>query len=854
MKKKSASILAIILSTLYCISGMAYIQTPQKSQLTQVELVSIKAVDVSTSVTGVRNYSEIVDTNKIYQVNDVIILATTLEVKNTALDEYKHLKSIKDLDIDVIVGSDDIDLSLSNHSSPVILSDMYSGYNDASIASIAIPGYVQASQSQGVLDISGIVTFNKTQNELKFTVRGYETNRTQTVEYQNTAASIRSGKIYLPALRAKDGREKIKVGNQEYVLDYTAPSSLKYTILLTGVTKENNHQKEGDYYARMLLSGADAFIAYDTYYVKNGSVLFDEPVGTEFVDYVKINVEKMTLKDSYSVYRYKIPASGTTDDVDIIYLGADSLNTNKVLAKVNTAKYDNNTPQGGTSIESAGSVKKARALNGSEREVDVPAASIVYTGDKSYYAPYFYQGITGISKDPSQISGEIHIDTIEVVKDSRETTVTQKAATSFTGKLSYNRALSASEILRLIHIEINGNNKSGNPATAVHESYSTKDADATYRLSASGNSVTAVITPINGNEIAAASWNVEIIGDSLSTGSRGMSTKATPSITEKDVKEYLTAFYNKEDLNILEKDTSFEVLDKDGNAINSSEYKLTPISKNGKINGIIFLPNQVTTTQIDPTTGQSTTTTKEPDWASEAFSIKVYHLVPDGGIDSVTPITAEAVLKLNEVVGHNGITAYTISDIDDKPLVTIATESTYFSGDYGYAIALFDNTNSKAERIYRSNDGNLTFANGTGYVANSQTIINSLKYFDLDTSFSTTYKVQDEAFTSKGVKAEYSDNVFGSFRYGVIGIVEDTIEEATEEQEVTELIDEQAEEFEEEPNPLDDSDEFYDVTDEADITETPRTSDASANIVIALLVAATVSAFTLTFVMKKTNN
>lgn len=417
MKKVLTKILAAALGVAM-IGSMAYVPPVEKSSDTQLRLVSIKAVDAQAGITGVRAYSDLVDTTKGYQVNDPVYLATTIEVCNLENSKYTTLKSIEDKKFKTVVGSDNIDLQFAKYSTPILLSHIYSGINDTAIGTIA-----------NILNVSQVLEYDKDKNEISFTVKGYQQNDASVLtglssSYTNqiflAATLSKDGKeIMIPALRAKNGKTTITLGNgtaQQYTYEWTAPESMAYTMVITGITKDNAGAAEGSYYAKIQISGAEKFADAGYYYAdfngkafKDLKIEFPNETPVEWVDYIKVPVYKLELKNAYDVYKYEVLASGMIDAaVEIPYAGANKeyLNADKsgkILAHVNPDLFDNTTKYDDAmeSIETAGGVNTVTAVVDYKMSADnktitdiktakVPLSSVVYTSNHTVYAPAYY--------------------------------------------------------------------------------------------------------------------------------------------------------------------------------------------------------------------------------------------------------------------------------------------------------------------------------------------------------------------------------------------------------------------------------------------------------------------------------
>lgn len=422
MKKVLTKVLAGILGTALAVTAiapaMAYVPETATSSDYQLRLVSIKAVDAQAGITGIRAYSDLVDTTKGYQVNDPIYLATTIEVLNREKSQYNTLKSIDGKEFKTIVTSDNIDLQFAKYTNPVLLSHIYSGINDTTLGTIA-----------NVLAINDVLEYDKDKNEISFKFEGYEQNAASVLtgfnvnasgSYYYVGASINDKKIMVPALRAKDGKSTVYLNNTTtYTYNWDAPASMAYTVVFVGITKNNDGAAEGKFDAKIQISGNDKFKDNGYYYVdyngdafggtvedhfKNDTNLTDtKTTPVEFVHYIKVPVQKMEIKDAYNVIRYDVKANGMINtSVPIIYSGDHKDYKDKAVGHVNPNKFDNTTKYDNalTDVETAGGVEKVKAItevkykgNGEYtvvKEENVPLSSVVYLNNYTVYAPTYY--------------------------------------------------------------------------------------------------------------------------------------------------------------------------------------------------------------------------------------------------------------------------------------------------------------------------------------------------------------------------------------------------------------------------------------------------------------------------------
>ena len=255
LKRASRYATIALASLLFFNAATAYVQSARKGEYFQIVLYSIKAVDVAQTVSGIRAYDDIISADKVYQQNDVIYLAATIGVKNTALSEYKDLGTIKDRKIDLVFASDSVDLSLAKSANPMIVSSIYSGYDDQNIGLIGIPGI--ATLADDIIPLnSKVVSYDKKTNEARVTFKGRELNKTAAIDYINIGASINTdGTISIPALRAGDSKVRYAVGKTVYGYDYDAPREVQYTVILPGITKNKvDAENGGDFSAKLHLS------------------------------------------------------------------------------------------------------------------------------------------------------------------------------------------------------------------------------------------------------------------------------------------------------------------------------------------------------------------------------------------------------------------------------------------------------------------------------------------------------------------------------------------------------------------------------------------------------------------------
>lgn len=440
MKKVLSKALAGVLG-IAMLASMAYVPDVTSSDEYQLRLDSVKAVNVQTAITGVRAYSDLLDTTAGYQVNDPIYIATTVSVLNLEKSKYQNLQSIDEKDIPVVIGSPSVDLSLAKYSNPIILSHIYSNVNETPIGTVS-----------STIPISGVVDYDSSKNEVKLTFRGYEQNAVtwltgfSTTDYNKLylTAAVQNDKIMIPALRARDGKTTVYLGATSYQYDWTAPEAMSYTVVLQGITKDNAGAAKGDLYAKIQVSGAEKFVKKYEYYVNNQGTAFKdlkvefgsdaEPV--EYVDYVKVPVSVLEIKDAYDVVKYDVKASGMIfAPAEIVYDGdnKDYLNSDKsgkVLARVNPNLYDNTSKKsfGGsnTAVNVAGGVNSTKTKKAIvDYKYDsktktftnivydtVPLTSVVYTNNYTVWAPAYY-GISTASGNATPKTA--HVSKIELV-------------------------------------------------------------------------------------------------------------------------------------------------------------------------------------------------------------------------------------------------------------------------------------------------------------------------------------------------------------------------------------------------------------------------------------------------------
>lgn len=426
MKKVLSKALAGILSVAM-LGSLAYTPAATGSDDYQLRLDSIKAVNVQTAITGVKAYSDLIDTTAGYQVNDPIYLAMTVQVLNLEKSKYNNLKSIEDKDIPAVIGSANIDLSLSKYQNPILISEIYSGINQTPIGQIS-----------NTIPISSVVDYDKAKNEVKITFRGYQQNAvswisgfsTNNLNQLYTQAAVQDSKIMVPALRAKNGKTTMVVGSTNYNYDWDAPEAMNYTIVLQGITKDNAGAAKGDFYAKIQVSGAEKFVKKYEYYVDNQGKAFkdlkvqfgEDAKPVEYVDYLKVPVQVLEIKDAYDVYRYETLSNGmiyapleivyASDNTD--YLNADK--SGKVLAHVNPNIYDNTTDHKDfdkTDVDVAGGVNQLKdAVISYDYDTTtktfknvkygkVPLSSVVYTTNYTVWAPAYY-GVSAVKGDTTE--------------------------------------------------------------------------------------------------------------------------------------------------------------------------------------------------------------------------------------------------------------------------------------------------------------------------------------------------------------------------------------------------------------------------------------------------------------------
>lgn len=407
MKKTLSVVLAVVLA-LSMFASFAYVATPEKSNDYQLSLVSVKAVNVQDTAQGVRSYADLVDTTRIFQVNEVIFLAVTTEVKN--LEKYPKLKSIEDKDITVILGSPSIDLSYAKLSSPTLLANVWSG---ASAVDVATIGYVAPA--------GAMLTYNKGANEIEWVFRGTSmygmTGSSHNSAYMHLVTfdpEFKGDKIYIPAIKLRNKETSWVLGGQTFDTKYEAPDAIGYTMVITGVTKDNEGAQKGTFYAKLLISGAEKFEFDGDYYLigPDGTYSNNKPAAPlkEWLDYVKISVHKLEIAGAYTVFKYYIPSSAVLNYTDFFYNGdATAINNGNdgtgtyadyalTIGRANPNLFDNATKFSNKMREDfldvAGGVRSVKAYETytSTKTIDVPLTSVVYTNNKMYYAPGFYGG------------------------------------------------------------------------------------------------------------------------------------------------------------------------------------------------------------------------------------------------------------------------------------------------------------------------------------------------------------------------------------------------------------------------------------------------------------------------------
>lgn len=285
-------------------ASMAFVDAPGRSDSTQLGLTSIKAVTIPNTVTGLRDYQNIVQSNKKYQKGDVIILAVEMQVKNIGKGSGQLLSSIADREIELFVGSDTIDLSYAKNLQPVVVANIYEGFS----TSTSIPG-LNATSTFTVLDISSVSSYSASNNTFSFGLIGQEKNALSFFDTAGIVPMIVNGRVRIAALKAKDGTETITVGGQTSSVTVKAPDSLEYTAIVAGTVKANG---VGNMYAKIQTAGAEKFQS-------NGN-----------------GQDVMTIKDKYTIYREYVPASRTKTANDVVYVSVNGLR----MAQVNPQGTD----------------------------------------------------------------------------------------------------------------------------------------------------------------------------------------------------------------------------------------------------------------------------------------------------------------------------------------------------------------------------------------------------------------------------------------------------------------------------------------------------------------------------------
>ncbi len=850
-------------------TGFAFTATPERTDKSQLDLLSIKAVDVASTVSGIRAYTDLTDTKRNYQKSEVIYLAVTVEVKNLAKSGNSRLETIEGKNIEVAIGSTDIDFSLTKNSAPTVLSYIYSGDVESNIGTVAT----------AMLGIGNVVKYDKGKNEISFVVTGTPLYQTGSLNALNIGATTdEKGRIVLPALKAKDGATKIQVGSTSYNMPYSAPEALQYTVLLTGVVREPS-AKTGRFYAKMMLENAERFESYGQYYVKaDGSVTESKPSGAEYVDYIEVEMEKLSIKNGYTIYRYFVPSSALYGvEVPIQYRGDDSNYTGEVLVRVNPNVFDKSAKTGESDVNVAGGVRGVQAHKTnqvSDKTSEVPISAIVYTSSASFFAPSFYAGIVKSEGAGAVVEAEVEL-TQGPVRQSRTATLAKQYTASVTYDRKYQGNDDNFDYRKDIEIDLHAKPKVSLSLDAAKEVWN-KDTSAdkpadfdptrypyivmegsgaagggenalgSYnirRSSAENGEKTLVTVTINVNDkeetqlMAGETWTPTL--KALNAADNGVGTVPREAEFALSQKQEKTMSWEENGLaskllSFNDEKFSVVVRDKNGNELKADkDYKLVKASSNGKVTGIGIIP------ALDKE-GNA------PAWVSEVEKVKVGYFDPKaagGAANTSDRVEKASDSLLKDVVGHNGIAAYIVTTYgDETPIVTLTSEDTYFRSDIGSGIGSFES----GRRIYHASVRNFIYADEkAGNVKDSTRIGNVYSYFGLDTSFNSNYKLEEAIFEARGSNAAYSDSINGEF-LTALSIKEDEVTEGTDEDELDmdegEIdVPEEPDENEEPEEPeIDDTPEEPEETTPDKVEEIPATGDFGGKSGLALALSACV--------------
>ena len=248
--KKFTFILAC-LTAFATAASTAFVVPPALESARQVSICSILAVDVKTAASGIRSYTELVETTKLHQPGDLITVAATIEVKNRA--KYKTLTSIAGHDIDLEVSSSTADLSSANISpvvlSAVLASDLWgSTSNVATVATRVTSGSLKYDRSTGKLKLHMVGA--EDEGTLEGNLQMYMAR--EGVDKNGKAA------VFIPAINAADY-------STPYGL-YSAPYAVQYTLVVSALAKP---AARGELSARLMTQSAESFYdASDKLYAK----------------------------------------------------------------------------------------------------------------------------------------------------------------------------------------------------------------------------------------------------------------------------------------------------------------------------------------------------------------------------------------------------------------------------------------------------------------------------------------------------------------------------------------------------------------------------------------------------------
>lgn len=280
-------IISILLSTGIIASSimpLAFVVAPEKPNKTQLELLSIRAVDISTTATGLRDYASIIDSKRKFKVKDAITLCVDFTSKNIA--KNSGYLSAAGTEIDIHIASPGVDLSYVQNSQPVIIADIYGSLANSQVAQYVVPDY-RPGNTLVAVDISRAISYDKKADTIVVNMAADIKDETDFMDYRKMIPVVSQGRLRIAAPKARDSVETIIVGNNKYEVKFEAPNSVDYKLIMTGVV---DHTDNPDLTSRLRVAGierfkkdGDAFVldVYDKYKIVKQQLLATDIVETD---------------------------------------------------------------------------------------------------------------------------------------------------------------------------------------------------------------------------------------------------------------------------------------------------------------------------------------------------------------------------------------------------------------------------------------------------------------------------------------------------------------------------------------------------------------------------------------------